>query len=111
MLTFRQIHRERPPVFSVTPDTPANVPFQSTPPRSARFDQSSGNGSFAALVDSNTATDNGHDRAAAPAQDQSASPRRSGGTPAATDNRGPQNATATDQPAGNSSDHSSAGTG
>ena len=98
-------------MFSVTPDAPASVPFQSTPSRSARFDQPSGNDSFAALVDSNTATDNGNDRAPAPAQDQSATPRRSDDTPAATDNRGPQNPTATDQPAGNSSDSSNTGTG
>src|SRR6202042_519054 len=106
LLTTRQIHRKRPPVFSVTPDAPANAPFQSAPSRPARSDQPAGNDIFAALVDSNASPDN----PPAPAQDPSPPLRRSDDTPAPADNRGSQNTTATDQTEGNGPDNSSTST-
>jgi flagellar hook-length control protein FliK len=93
-------------VFSVTPDAPANAPFQSAPSRPARSDQPAGNDIFAALVDSNASTDN----TPAPAQDPSSPSRRPDDTPAPADNRGSQNTTATDQTAGNGPDNSNTST-
>ena len=93
-------------MFSVTPDAPANAPFQSAPSRPARSDQPAGNDIFAALVDSNASPDN----TAAPAQDPSPPLRRSDDTPAPADNRGSQNTTATDQTEGNGPDNSSTST-
>lgn len=61
---------ERPPVFSVTPDPVVSKPAFDPQPRQARGDQSSSDG-FAALVDSNAASD--ADRPARPAPD---APRR-----------------------------------
>src|SRR5229473_8704004 len=82
LLTIGQIHRERPPVFSVTSESTPTVSFQAAPPKPARSDLASTD-SFAALVDSNTAADTGNnDRAATAAPPQ----RRSDDTPAAADN-------------------------
>ena len=64
LLMIGQIHRERPPVFSVTSEPTPNVPFQAALPKPARPDLGpSSTDSFGALVDSNTAADPGNDRA------------------------------------------------
>jgi flagellar hook-length control protein FliK len=58
LLNKRWIHLERPPVFSVTADTTSGVSFPDPRSRPSRDDQRSMADSFAALVDSSTASDN-----------------------------------------------------
>ncbi|WP_249779549.1 flagellar hook-length control protein FliK [Bradyrhizobium sediminis] len=86
----------------MTTDPTASVSFQAPAPRSARSDQSPGNDSFAALVDSNAppdANDNAH------ADAQSASQRRSDDAAAtAADVRRSRDAAAADRAARNDAD-------
>ena len=66
-------------MVSVTSEVLANASFQGAQARSARADsdQSAGNDSFAALVDSNAAASNNDNRAQDRTQDSAPSPRRS----------------------------------
>src|SRR5882757_2314686 len=57
---------ERPPVFSVTSETAANLSVANAPARSARADQSPAPDSFSALIDGNAADTAANDRPAAP---------------------------------------------
>ena len=70
-------------MYSVTSDPATSPSFPVTPPRSAKTDLPQANDSFAALVDSNAASDARNDRA----QDQSAAQRRSDETSSAADVR------------------------
>ena len=74
LLISGQIHRERPPVSSVTSEAAANVSFQGPPQRPARSAPypSQGNDRFASLLDSNAAADANNDSASAGAQAQPA---------------------------------------
>src|SRR5216683_150335 len=96
------------PVHSVTLEAVASVSFQTAPPqRPARSDQSSGNDSFGALVDSSTSADtsNSNDRGTSTAQQQSASQRRSDDASATvTDNARSRDTTVADQAAQKNSD-------
>jgi flagellar hook-length control protein FliK len=56
LLTREWNHRERPPVFSVTSETAANLSLQNAPSRSTRTDPSAPD-SFSALIDSNVAAE------------------------------------------------------
>jgi flagellar hook-length control protein FliK len=82
-------------VVSVTSEISANVSFQGAPARSGRSDpdQSAGNDSFAALVDSNTAAGNNDNRS------QDAAPRRPDDSQSPADNRARDNAAASDKAA------------
>ena len=104
LLTIVCIHHERPPVFSVTSDTAANLSFQAAPSRPARPDPSQGNDGFGALIDSNTAVNAGNNRATSAAQDQPAPQRRSDDAPATSDSRATRDAAAPDRTAGNTAD-------
>ena len=79
--------RKAGPVFSVTSDLAASLSVQTAPHKPARPDPPQSNDSFAALVDSNTATDAGSDSAPLPPTDRGAPPRQSDDAPAASDNR------------------------
>jgi flagellar hook-length control protein FliK len=93
------------PVVSVPSEVLANASFQGARARSARADsdQSAGNDSFAALVDSNTAASNNdnrvQDRVQDRTQDSAPAPRRSDDSQAASDNRARDNAAASDKAA------------
>jgi len=93
-------------VHSVTSEAATSLSFQGAPPqRPARSDQSSGNDSFGALIDSSTPADTSNDRATSPAQPQSATQRRSDDASAtAADNARSRDATAADQAARKNSD-------
>jgi len=89
-------------VVSVTSEVLANASFQGAQARSARLDsdQSTGNDSFAALVDSNTAASSNDNRAQDNrAQDTAPAPRRSDDPQAASDNRSRDNTAASDKAA------------
>jgi len=79
----------------------ANASFQGARARSARADsdQSAGNDSFAALVDSNSAASNQDNRVQDRTQDSPSAPRRSDDSQAASDNRARDNAAASDKAA------------
>ena len=93
-------------MHSVTSEAATSLSFQGAPPqRPARSDQSSGNDSFGALIDSSTPADTSNDRATSPAQPQSATQRRSDDASAtAADNARSRDATAADQAARKNSD-------
>src|ERR1022692_3538818 len=105
LLMIGQIHRERPPVYSVTPEAPTNLSFQAPPQRSVRSDQSSGNDSFGALVDSSTGTDAGNGRPTSTALQQSASQHRSDDAAPTADNTRSRDTAPADQAARNNSDN------
>ena len=90
---------------SFTSEAVTSASFQGAPPpRPARSDQSPGNDSFGALVDSSTAADTSNDRANSAAQEQSASRRRSDDASAAADRRQSRDAASADRAAQNASD-------
>jgi flagellar hook-length control protein FliK len=92
-------------VSSFTSEAVTSASFQGAPPpRPARSDQSPGNDSFGALVDSSTAADTSNDRANSAAQEQSASRRRSDEASAAADRRQSRDAASADRAAQNASD-------
>ena len=93
-------------MHSVTSEAATSLSFQGAPPqRPARSDQSSGNDSFGALIDSSTPADTSNDRATSPAQPQSATQHRSDDASAtAADNARSRDATAADQAARKNSD-------
>jgi flagellar hook-length control protein FliK len=92
-------------VSSFTSEAVTSASFQGAPPpRPARSDQSPGNDSFGALVDSNSAADTSNDRANFTAQEQSASRRRSDDASAAANRRQSRNAASADRAAQNDSD-------
>src|SRR3979490_2942932 len=82
-------------VVSVTSEVLANVSFQGAPARSGRPepDHSTGNDSFAALVDSNTAASNNDNRP------QDTAPRRADDAQAPSDNRARDNNATSDKAA------------
>src|SRR5258708_28769855 len=82
------ITRERPPVFSVTSETAANLSVANAPARSARADQSPAPDSFSALIEGNAADTAGNDRPAAP--DRPSPQPRPDEPSAASDNRRPR---------------------
>src|SRR6059036_1069810 len=96
----RRVPARGSPVVSVTSEVLANASFQGAQARSARADsdQSAGNDSFAALVDSNAAASNNdnrvQDRVQDRTQDSAPAPRRSDDSQAASDNRARDNAAA-----------------
>src|ERR1700694_4786908 len=94
------------PVHSVTSEAATSLSFQGVAPqRPARSDQSSGNDSFGALIDSSTPANTSNDRATSPAQPQSATQRRSDDASAtAADSARSRDATAADQAARKNSD-------
>ena len=88
-------------MVSVTSEVLANVSFQGAPAKSARSDsdQSAGNDSFAALVDSNAAASNADNRSQDASAAQTPAPRRADDSPATPDNRSRDNTAASDQAA------------
>jgi flagellar hook-length control protein FliK len=92
-------------VYSVTSDAASSVSFQTAPPpKPARADQSQGNDSFGALIDSNKAADTGSDRATSAAQQQSPSPRRADDAAPTADNKRSRDSASADRAAKNDSD-------
>jgi flagellar hook-length control protein FliK len=92
------------------------VSFPSTPPKSARSDQSRTTDSFGALVDSNAATDVSNSSTAPAAQQPQAapqpspSPRPSNDNSSPADNSGSRDKAASDQSASNNSGNSGGAT-
>jgi flagellar hook-length control protein FliK len=88
-------------VVSVTSEVSANVSFQGASARSARSEseQSAGNDSFAALVDSNAAAANADKRSLDASAAQTPAPRRADDSPGTPDNRSRDNTAASDQAA------------
>src|SRR5882757_5645489 len=89
---------ERPPVFSVTSETAANLSVPNAPARSARADQTPAPDSFSALIDGNAADTAGNDRPAAPDRP---SPQPRPDESAAPDNRRPRDGAASSSAATN----------
>src|SRR5258708_40223229 len=99
-----QFDCERPPVFSVTSEVAASLPFQAPPPRSAKPDPSQGNDGFEALIESSAPSDTGSNRANAMAQQQPALQRRADDPPATAATRRSRAAVPHDHASGTNSD-------
>jgi flagellar hook-length control protein FliK len=69
-----RVHRERPPVFSVTSDVAASASYSSAPPKFVPPEPSLANDNFASLLDSNTPADN---TGSAPPAPEPPAPQRS----------------------------------